>query len=670
MARPRGEPRIGACGLGRRGVRPRERGGPAAEGARRGRGARPRPRRRRAARGGRPRDVLARGLGGRRRPRGRRRRAAGAARRGRRCPRRRARRRPPAVQPGRPRRRGGDRVRRVGPVAGGRRDEGRLLDAGAAGARAPGPVRARRARRGRAGRRARRARPVTPLRRPRPGRPRGRGAARRRRRPRRARRAALAHRLRPRGRVGHGVLRRADAGAGCGGLRPDPRDRRVPQRRGAGGARARRGAPARPRPQPQRPRPDPAGHADEQHRARRRGLHARGRRGRDLRRAAGGGPRGRDRRAAARGGVGHRPRAPGRRRGRRGHGRGRGPGAADGAVARDARLLHGDDDAPRVLRRDRARHPPLPPGPRQRPRRAARHPHRRAALRDPADDGLLPDRLDRPPQGRRVPGSPVRAAARGRRRLGLHGRRRRPRRRCTRPARDAARHPRAAPRVGRVPRPLRREPRAPPQPSDARGIRSRARPGGGRSGARRRSARAPRGARLRGRAAGDARALVPARAGGAARRRRRRPAALGDEPDPRVDGRRAQPPRVAARRRPRVAGRAAPAGRLHRRPSAHRVALPPPAPRADPRLRRRELRAVPRRGRPVAGRAVGAQGRAGVRARRGGERGPEPLGAALRGRRPRDRRRPRRRSPSTSPRRSWRASRPRCSASSSRRSKH
>ena len=35
----------------------------------------------------------------------------------------------------------------------------------------------------------------------------------------------------------------------------------------------------------------------------------------------------------------------------------------------------------------------------------------------------------------------------------------------------------------------------------------------------------------------------------------------------------------------------------------------------------------------------------------------EPLGAALRGRRPRDRRRPRARSPSTSPRRSWRASR-------------
>ena len=141
-------------------------------------------------------------------------------------------------------------------VAGGRRDEGRLLDAGAARARAPGPVRARRARPGRAGRRARRARPVAAVRRPRPGRPRGRGAARRRRRPRRPRRAALAHRLRPRGRVGHGVLGRADARAGRGGLRPHPRDRRAPQRRGAGGTRARRGAAARPRPQPQRPRPD------------------------------------------------------------------------------------------------------------------------------------------------------------------------------------------------------------------------------------------------------------------------------------------------------------------------------------------------------------------------------------------------------------------------------
>ena len=106
-------------------------------------------------------------------------------------------------------------------------------------------------------------------------------------------------------------------------------------------------------------------------------------------------------------------------------------------------------------------------------------------------------------------------------------------------------------------------------------------------------------ARLRGRAAGDPRACVPPRAGRAARRRRRRPAAVGDEPDPRRDGRRAQLPRAGCSTPPRVARRAAPAGRLHRRPPPTALLYLLLRHALHARLPRRGLRAAPSRRRPV-----------------------------------------------------------------------
>ena len=82
---------------------------------------------------------------------------------------------------------------------------------------------------------------------------------------------------------------------------------------------------------------------------------------------------------------------------------------------------------------------------------------------------------------------------------------------------------------------------------------------------------------------------------GSGRERGRRPAALGDERDPRLHRRRSQLHPVARRRRRRVARRRRRRGRLHRRRLAADAALPVPAPRADARLLRHELPAPPQR---------------------------------------------------------------------------
>jgi len=77
----------------------------------------------------------------------------------------------------------------------------------------------------------------------------------------------------------------------------------------------------------------------------------------------------------------------------------RGPRHEHGAVAGDARLLHGDDATSRLRARNRGEHARLLHAIRQRPRHGAGDPHRRPALRHPAGHGLLAHALgarDRP----------------------------------------------------------------------------------------------------------------------------------------------------------------------------------------------------------------------------------------------------------------------------------
>ena len=263
-----------------------------------------------------------------------------------------------------------------------------------------------------------------------------------------------------------------DAGRPRGGF-----DRLLVARRAAGRRHATRAATSwrrcsRPPPQPRRARADPAGHADQQHRGRRRRASRAATMPTQLRRllrapvlatasrlarsgTASGWPsaghrHGAARRRAGAGGTDQRePRDATPRCGRRRSGyfleTMLDPVFGDATVDADARWFFTGYVSGRGAR--------------------AGDPRSAPALRHPADDRLLADQLarrrDRGREARRVPGTRfLRRCTRCCRRRGRLGAARAPgaaRRRRRRPAPDAARHPRPAPGVGGVPLALRGE---------------------------------------------------------------------------------------------------------------------------------------------------------------------------------------------------------------------
>ncbi len=160
--------------------------------------------------------------------------------------------------------------------------------------------------------------------------------------------------------------------------------------------------------------PDPAGHADEQHRGRRRGLHARDDADASFDdRCTPRAPRGRRRRKRTGSGSRRRwastprswPASPGAGGMRPAEARAH----ADRAVARDARLLPGDDDGPAFCATRPSRHAPLPPATSA---AAARSPRIRIGAQP---YGILPTTafsrigwIDRRKDGPRFLASPVR----------------------------------------------------------------------------------------------------------------------------------------------------------------------------------------------------------------------------------------------------------------------